>query len=151
MVDGPFFVDTNIVMYAAGAAHPYKEPCVWVVTEIAAGRIPAVTDAEVVQEILYRYGALQRWQIACEMATSLFELLPAVLPVTPTDAKQAVELFAVYAPNGVKARDVIHVAVMQNNGIDRIISTDKHFDLVDGLVRYDPLDLYMIERSNPQE
>ena len=38
MNDTPFFLDVNVSMYAAGKAHPYKESCVWVLTEIANGR-----------------------------------------------------------------------------------------------------------------
>ena len=40
------------------------------------------------------------------------------------------------------ARDVIHVAVMQNNGLTEIISTDAHFDLIEGITRLDPKTLF---------
>lgn len=40
MNEGPYFLDVNVPKYAAGKAHPYKEPCVWVMTEIANGRFP---------------------------------------------------------------------------------------------------------------
>ena len=51
----PVFIDTNIPMYAAGAAHPLRAPAQRVIRAIAIGRLDAVTDAEVFQEILYRY------------------------------------------------------------------------------------------------
>ena len=40
------------------------------------------------------------------------------------------------------ARYVIHAAVMQRHGLTRIISTDQHFDHIEGLTRLDPLTLY---------
>lgn len=138
MIDGPFFLDVNVPMYAAGKPHPYKASCVWVMTEIANGRLEAVIDAEIVQEILYRYGAIQQWQIGVQMAQNLLALVPDVLSVTAADMKTAVSHFAQYAPQGVKARDVIHTAVMQNHQLTHIISTDKHFDQIEGIIRLDP-------------
>lgn len=138
MSDGPFFLDVNVSMYAAGKPHPYKASCVWVMTEIANGRLEAVIDAEIVQEILYRYGAIQQWQIGVKMAQNLLDLVPDVLSVTAADMKTAVSHFARYAPQGVKARDVIHTAVMQNHQLTHIISTDKHFDQIEGIIRLDP-------------
>ncbi len=142
MNDTPSFLDVNVPMYAAGKAHPYKESCVWVLTEIANGRLDVVIDAEIIQEVLYRYGAMQQWQIGVQMAQNLLDLVPVVLPVTGNDMKTAVSLFAQYAPQGVKARDVLHTAVMQTHQISHIISTDKHFDQIEGMARLDPQALF---------
>ena len=142
MNDTPFFLDVNVPMYAAGKAHSYKESCVWVLTEIANGRLDVVIDAEIIQEVLYRYGAIQQWQIGVQMAQNLQDLVPVVLPVTGNDMKTAVSLFAQHAPQGVKARDVLHTAVMQTHQISHIISTDKHFDQIEGMARLDPQALF---------
>lgn len=142
MNDGRYFLDVNVPMYAAGKAHPYKEPCVWVMTEIANGRLDAVIDAEIIQEVLYRYGAIGRWQIGVQLAQNLLDLIPVVLPVTGTDVETAVALFAQYAPRGVKARDVLHTAVMHTRTLTHIISTDSHFDQIDGITRVDPQELF---------
>lgn len=140
--DGPYFLDVNVPMYAAGKAHPYKESCVWVMTEIANGRLDAVIDAEIIQEVLYRFGAIGRWQIGVNMAQNLLDLIPVVLPVAGTDVKTAVGLFAQYAPHGITARDVLHTAVMHTHALTHIISTDKHFDQIDGITRVDPQGLF---------
>jgi uncharacterized protein len=138
MSEAPYFLDVNVPMYAAGKDHPYKESCVWVLTEIANGRLDVVIDTEIIQEALYRYGAIQQWQIGAQMAENLLDLVPIVLPVTVETMKTAVSLFAHYAPQGVKARDLLHTAVMQNHQITHIISTDKHFDQIEGVTRLDP-------------
>lgn len=142
MNDAPYFLDVNVPMYAAGRAHPYKESCVWVLTEIANGRLDTIIDAEIIQGILYRYGAIQQWQIGVQMARNLLELVPTVLPVTVSDMQTAVSLFAQYAPQGVKARDVVHTAVMHTHQLTHIISTDTHFDQIEGIIRLDPQDLF---------
>lgn len=140
--EAPYFLDVNVPMYAAGRDHPYRESCIWVLTEIANGRLNTVIDAEIIQEVLYRFGAIQQWQIGAQMAQNLLELVPTVLPVSVNDMKTAVSLFTQYAPNGVKARDLLHTAVMQNHQLTHIISTDKHFDQIDGTIRVDPQVLF---------
>ncbi len=147
MNGGIALLDTNVPMYAAGQAHPYKEPCAWVMAEIVEGRLKAAMDTEHVQEILYRFSALQKWETAVSIASTLMEIVPTLFPVLPADARLAVELFGRYAAQGVKARDLLHVAVMRNNGITQIISADRHFDRVEGIIRLDPQDLYRQARG----
>lgn len=135
------FLDVNIPMYAAGKVHPYRDACVWVMTELALGHFSVAISTETIQEILYRYGGLQRWGIAVRMAKYLMEIVPLVLPVTESEAHLVVRQFEHYGPLGVPARDLIHAAVMQNHDISQIISTDSHFDQIEGITRLDPLDL----------
>lgn len=132
-------LDTAIPMYAAGAPHTYRDACQWVMTQIASGRLQVVIDAEVIQEILHRYGALGRYADAVNMARDLMTIVPQILPVTAADMQTAVTIFQQYAPQGMRARDAIHAAIMQNHGLTHIISSDAHFDLVVGLTRLDPL------------
>lgn len=138
----PALLDTAVPMYAAGTPHPYRDACQWVMTEIASGRMQVVIDAEVIQEILHRYGALGRFPDAVSMARDLMTLVPVILPVAAADMQIAVTLFQQYAPLGVRARDAIHAAVMQNHGLVQIISSDAHFDLIAGLTRLDPIALH---------
>ena len=136
------FLDVNVPMYAAGQPHRYRDACAWILQEVADDRLAVAIDVEIVQEILYRFGALQRWDDAIRLSQSVLELVPNVHSVEPSDVHTAIELFRRYAPLGVQARDVIHAAVMQHRGLTRIISTDQHFDRIEGLIRLDPLTLY---------
>lgn len=135
-------LDVSVPMYAAGQEHPLKSACTWLMQEIAEGRLNVAIDTETIQEVLYRYGALQRWKIATTMAANLLDLVPTVYPVLPADARTAIELFRIYAPLGAKARDVLHAAVMKNNGLAKIISIDHHFDRLEGITRLDPQELF---------
>lgn len=131
-------LDANIPMYAAGSSHDYKQPCGWVMAEIANGRLDAAIDTEIVQEILYRLGGNQRWAIGIEMARHLLAIVPTVYGVSQADAILCVQLCEQYGPRGLSARDLLHVAVMRNHGLNTIISTDADFDRVDGITRLDP-------------
>lgn len=137
-----FFLDVNVPMYAAGEGHSYETSCVWLMTEVAEGRIPVAIDTEIIQEVLGRYGAIGRWQIGATLATNLLDVVPTVYPVLVADVRKAVELFKQYAKRGVKARDLIHVVVMLNNELTKIISTDVHFDRVEGIARLDPQTMF---------
>ena len=133
-----FFLDVNIPIYAAGREHPYRDSCRLVMTDIAEGLIQAAIDTEIIQELLYRYGALGQPLTGVEIANYLLTLVPNIYPVVPEDIQLAVKLYEKYASKGVQARDIIHVAVMMNNGLPQIISTDTHFDKIPGVRRYDP-------------
>ncbi len=149
MSDATYFLDVNVPMYAAGTSHPYKAVCVWAMQEITEGHLEVVIDTEIIQEILYRYGSLQQWNTATAMATNLLDLVPGVYPVDTDDIRKAIELFKKHAPQGIKARDVLHAAVMLNHGLTHIITTDEHFDRIDGLTRVDPQTLF--EQANTSE
>ncbi len=136
------FLDVNVPMYAGGKAHPYREPCRWVMTEVAEGRLAVAIDTEIVQEILYRFGAIQRWPTGVAMARDVVALVAAIHPVEVEDARLAIDLFERYGPRGVAARDVLHVAVMKSKGLTEIISTDPHFELIEGITRLDPAELF---------
>jgi predicted nucleic acid-binding protein len=136
------FLDVNVPMYAAGQEHPYRESCAWVMTEIAEGRIAAAMDTEIIQEVLYRYGALRQWRIGVSLTEDLLKIVPTVYPIQLADIRLAVRLFEQYAPKGIPARDVLHVAVMRNNGLSQIISTDTHLDAIREIQRLDPRALF---------
>jgi predicted nucleic acid-binding protein len=146
----PALLDTSIPMYAAGTPHYYRDACQWVMSEIISGRIGAVLDSELIQEILHRYGALGRHADAVKMARDMMALIPRILPVGEVEMQAAVTLFAQYAPRGVRARDTVHAAVMQIHGLTDVISTDAHFDMIAGVTRLDPIRLYQAAfPSNP--
>lgn len=136
------FLDVNVPMYAAGKPNTFKEACVWILTQFAEGGQKSALDTEIIQEILYRYGALQEWEVATTMTTDLLELVSVTHPVTPADIKLTATLFQRYALKGVRARDLIHVAVMHNNGLTRIVPTNAHFEQIPGITRLDPVKLY---------
>jgi predicted nucleic acid-binding protein len=135
-------LDVNIPMYASRRDHPYRQSCAWIMTEIAQKRINAVIDTEAIQELLHRYGAIGQPDFGADLATNVIEIDPAVYSVGRAEVHLAIDLFRRYARQGVQSRDVIHAAVVRSNGMSGIISTDRHFDVIDGIQRLDPHDLF---------
>lgn len=132
------FLDTNIFMYAAGQEHPLKAPCVGILRRVASEELEAVTSTEVLQEILYRYGAVGETQRGLRLARlAVDQVGGAVLPVTLRDMQRAFELVERHG-NAIAARDAVHAATMLNNGLTRLLSTDTHFDAIAGITRVDP-------------
>ena len=143
----PIFVDVNVVMYAVGAEHPYRRPCLDSLDRIVNDELPAVVSSEIHQEILHRYLSLGLPDKARQVSIKLETLIPTALPVTMADVRHARKLSERYPT--LKARDLIHVAVMLENGLARILSTDAHFDQVSEVERIDPQDFAGIGLGNP--
>ncbi len=131
-----YFIDANIPMYAAGREHPLKVPSLRVLEAVAKGRIYAVTDVEVLQEILHRYTALHRLPQGIEVCARFLDIMPVVLPITVEHIQQAMDVL-VTTPQ-VKARYALHTAVMRSHGISYIITADRHFDVISDIQRIDP-------------
>ena len=90
--------------------------------------------------------SLGRGQMAQQIGTRLETLIPTTLPVTLADIRRVRRLARLYP--GLKARDLVHAAVMIENGLSRILSTDRHFDLMNEIERIDPRDLRVGKASN---
>ena len=135
-MSNPIFVDANVVMYAVGAEHPHRRPCLDSLDRIVNDGLPAVVSSEIHQEILHRYLSLGLPDKARQVSIKLETIIPTALPVTMSDVRRARKLIERYPT--LAARDLIHVAVMLENGLSRILSIDTHFDLVNKVERLDP-------------
>lgn len=124
-------------MHAAGTPHPLREPSRQVLRAVAAGEIEALTDAEVLQEILHRYLHIGER----EKGFTVFDrfrriMFGRILPIEDADVQKARELAEKYP--ALSPRDLIHLAVMLRHGINEIVSADKGFDEVKEVHRIDP-------------
>ena len=147
MTDETFLIDTNIVMYAAGKKHPYKSACAEIISGIADGSfhrnvgVP-VTDTEVFQEILYRYALAGKWETGVLVCKHLLELGLEILAVDSNEVEKMVALAEAYKEKAISPRDLVHVSVMINHGIKKIVSVDSHFDLIHEVIRVNPQELH---------
>ena len=131
------FIDTNVPIYAAGRAHPLKEPCIQVLLLAAEHPQAFVTDAEVLQELLHRYLSLHIWPHGREAFLRFSELMQErVEAVQAVDVHNAACLADTHEELG--GRDLLHAAVMQRLGLRHIISADTGFDRLPEMERLDP-------------
>jgi len=134
------FIDTNVPMYWAGEDSQYKSACGRILSAVASGEIEGVTDAEVLQEILYRYSTIGKKEIGWKIFDGFHAVVDTILPVTEDDISLARHLQEQY---DLRPRDLVHAAVMLNAGIKEICTVDRHFDRIAGISRIDPLHFYM--------
>lgn len=131
------FIDTNIPMYAAGTAHPLVEPSRRVIEAVADGSLDAITDAEVFQEILYRYAHVGKRAAGFKIFDAFARIMAGrVLPIEEQDVRLARDLAEQH--HRLSPRDSIHLAVMRRRKIEEIVSADADFDTVPGIRRLDP-------------
>lgn len=132
------FVDTAVPMYAAGGAHPMRDPCLRILQLIRLGDLDAVTSTEVVQEIAHRFLAVKRPEFARQLAIDVLDLFAPVVPVTHALMRRVPELALKYP--SLQARDLVHVATCIHEGITEILSPDHAFDQVAEVRRIDPVE-----------
>jgi predicted nucleic acid-binding protein len=130
------FVDSNIPMYVAGRDHAHRAPAQRFLERARAGEVEICSNTEVLQEILYRYAALQRRDLAGTVYDLFVQLCPVILPVALADTDRARQLM-VGIPE-LSIRDAIHAAVMLNHDVSSIATFDRGFDLVPGITRSTP-------------
>ncbi|HUE86485.1 MAG TPA: type II toxin-antitoxin system VapC family toxin [Vicinamibacterales bacterium] len=127
------FVDANVPMYLVGAPHPHKIGAARLVERAIVAGESLVTDAEVFQEILHRYVAIERREAIQDAFDALSGVVDEVFPIDRSLVDGAKALVLAY--RGLSAGDAIHAAVMRAHGVSRILSFDAGYDSLPGLVR----------------
>lgn len=127
------FIDSNLPMYLIGTAHPHKIDAQRLLERLVSERHRLVTDAEVLQEILHRYVAIDRRDAIQPAFDALQRIVDHVFSVDQTTVEHAKKI--VLGHRRLSARDAIHVAVMELNGIEEILSFDTGFDAYPGISR----------------
>ena len=126
------FIDSNIPMYLVGGPHPNKSDAQQWLEKLSTDRQRLVTDAEVFQEIMHRYVAINRREAIQPAFSALLRIVDEVFPIDRKAAERAKDIVLGYQ---LSARDAVHLAVMELNGIDRILTFDAGFDAFPGITR----------------
>jgi uncharacterized protein len=126
-------VDSNVPMYLVGGPHPNKANAERLLEKLTLERKRLVTDAEVLQEILHRYAAIDRRDAIQPAFDAILRVADEVLAIDHAVVERAKEVVLGY--RHLSARDAVHLAVMERNGIDQILSFDAGFDIFPGVSR----------------
>ena len=118
------FVDTNVLMYAVGRAHPLREEArAFFEGAMAHDRNQLCTSAEVLQELLHAYLPVGRLQTLDAALTLAEACIATVYPIKAEDVRTARLLADRHRELG--ARDLIHLAVCHRYSISSIKSFDR--------------------------
>jgi predicted nucleic acid-binding protein len=126
-------VDSNIPMYLVGSPHPHKADAQRLLEKLIADRERLVTDAEVLQEILHRYVAIDRRDAIQPAFDALLGVVDEVLNVDRRTVERAKQIVLGY--RRLSARDAVHLSVMEQNGIHEILSFDSGLDAFPDITR----------------
>lgn len=129
-------VDSNVIMYAAGAAHRNRTRSIAFLERVARGEAEAAVDAEVLQEILHRYKAIKRWADGRRVYDLTRRVFPVVLAIDAETTDRARILLD--AHRYLSARDALHAAVVLSHGLEGICSFDRDFDRLPNVNRLEP-------------
>ena len=127
------FIDSNIPMYLIGAAHPHKAEAQLILERLIAAGERLVTDAEVLQEMLHRYAAIDKREAIGPALEVTLGIVDQVIPIEKADVLRAGEI--VQNRTLLSARDAVHIAVMERHGIRSVLSFDGDFDRWPGIQR----------------
>lgn len=117
------FVDTNVLMYAVGRAHPLREDARVFFEQALQDAKPLATSAEVLQELLHAYlpvGRLETLDAALQLADSC---IGVVWPVELEDVRLA-RLMVKRHP-GLSARDLLHLSCCKRRKVTQVMSFDR--------------------------
>lgn len=127
------FIDSNIPMYLIGAPHPHKLDARRLLERLITETKRLVTDAEVFQEILHRYTAIDRRDAIQPAFEALLGVVDQVFAVELRDLERAKDILLGYRQ--LSARDALHLAILEHHRISTIMSFDKGFDIYPGITR----------------
>lgn len=120
-------------MYLIGSPHPHKADAQRLLEELIARRETLVTDAEVLQEILHRYVAIDRRDAVQPAFDALLGVVDQLFSVDRAVVERAKQIVLGYRQ--LSARDAVHLAVMEQNGIRQILTFDSAFDAFPAITR----------------
>ena len=126
-------IDSDIPMYLVGSPGPRKTDTQRILERLVSQRQRLVTDAQVLQEILHRYTSINRRHDIQLAFDALLRVVDDVLPIDRASTERAKQIVLGY--RRLSARDAVHLAVMEQHGIDRILSFDAGFDGFPGITR----------------
>ncbi len=92
-----------------------------------------VTSAEVYQEVIHRYVAIDRRAAIGDCFALLDDLVQQVFPITKRDAERARRISL--DQQRLSGRDCLHLAIMERFAVLRILTCDEDFDLWPGITR----------------
>ena len=126
-------IDSNVPMYLVGGPHPNKANAERLLEKLTIERQRLVTDAEVLQEILHRYAAIDRRDAIQPAFDAILQVVDEVFAVDQSVVERAKQIVLGYRQ--LSARAAVHLAVMEKNDIGLILSFDTGLDIFPKITR----------------
>jgi predicted nucleic acid-binding protein len=128
-------LDTTVLAYAVGEAHPLRDPCRQLLAAHAEGRLEATTTVEVLQEFAH-IRARRRTRPDAVAVTRNYLAAFTLLVTTPGDLDRGLSLYEDHPELGTF--DAVLAAVALDRHAEALVSADRAFASVPGLPWIDP-------------
>ncbi|MFZ5870249.1 MAG: type II toxin-antitoxin system VapC family toxin [Actinomycetota bacterium] len=137
MTGRALFVDTSVLAYAVGGAHPQRDPCRAVLEAAVAGSVQLHASCELVQEFLFHRLRRTDRPTAVQQARDV----AALCILHPLDGEIVFRMIDLVASSPLGGRDAVHAATALAHGFEAIVTPDQDFDEAPGLRRVSPSDV----------
>jgi uncharacterized protein len=128
-------LDTTVLAYAVGGEHPLREPSARLVDAIGAGKVPATTTAEVIQEFVHVRSRRHGRDHAVQLGLRWLTLLSPLLPIRAEHLETGLLLYRQYR---LGAFDAVLAAAAVDHGAVALVSADLGFAEIPGLTHVAP-------------
>jgi predicted nucleic acid-binding protein len=118
-------LDTTVLVYAKGEAHPLRDPCRRLIEAIADRRLAATTTVEVIQEFVHVRARRRDRADAGALGRDYAHLLSPLLALTVEDLHQGLALFE--RTERLGAFDAVLAAAAASTGASALVSADTAF------------------------
>ena len=129
-------VDTTVLVYFIGEEHPLREPCGRLMGAVDAGAVQATTTVEAIQEFAHVRARRRPRGNAARHGRAFATLLAPLLRPTGQDLVDGLGMFEAHADLG--AFNAVLAAVAISRGAEALVSADRAFSAVPGLVHVHP-------------
>jgi predicted nucleic acid-binding protein len=109
-------------MYLVGTPGTQETDAQRLLERLVSERHRPVTDADVLQEIPHRYSSINRRDDIQPAFGALLNVVDELLPVDLAVTERAKQIVLGY--RRLSARNAVHLTVMEQHGIDQILSFD---------------------------
>ncbi len=116
------FLDTNVLMYAVGRPHPLRSEAQEFL-ETSIGRTTLCTSAQVLQELVHAYVAVDRLATLDAALRLARNVTAEVWPIEVDDVLMARDL--VQTNPGLGARDLLHLACCRRREVIEVKTFDR--------------------------
>lgn len=118
-------LDSTVLVYAVGGDHALRAPSRDVIGAIAAGRLPATTTVEVLQEFAHVRARRRDREDAARHTRDYLDLLTPLLIVGEDDLEDGLRLYA--RSDRLGAFDAVLAATAARAGAAALVSADAAF------------------------
>jgi predicted nucleic acid-binding protein len=129
-------LDTTVLVYAKGQAHPLRDPCRDLIDAIRQSSLEATTTVEVIQEFVHVRARRRGRADAARLGRDYVALLSPLLAPTDRDLEAGITLFE--RSESLGAFDAVLAALARSSGVKCVVSADAAFAEVPDLVHIAP-------------